>query len=120
MSKREHPAIPTPEQCSVSARLEDFEGCPAYACWYPQMGGYVGKAVVVITTDANGEFVKPDEECYDRCFEVYVWHDGAFPFDEEYYGEKTSPKHLHHCMPSQFVEFGEFVQRLQGKSDEQV
>jgi len=93
---------PTAEQCSTNARLPDVDGSPAYACWYPQMGGYVGKAVVVITPPANAGD-------YDTCFEAYVWHDGEFPFDEG-----GPVRHLHHCMPSQFVDFGELVLKLQG------
>ncbi len=100
---RKHPKEPTPEQCSTGAKLDDFDGCAAYACWYPQMGGYVGKCVVVIPPDDQGD--------YDRCFDAYVWHDGAFPFSKD--DPDRSPVRLHHCVPSQFVRFGEFVVRLQ-------
>jgi hypothetical protein len=80
--------------------MADVDGYPAYACWYPQMGGYVGRCVVVITPDGNG-----DEGVTDRCFEAYVWHDGDFPFNND----MGSPNHIHHCMPSQFQGFAEFV-----------
>ncbi len=83
--------------------MEDFNGCPAYACWYPQMGGYVGRCVIVLSTFK--------EEFSDTCFEAYVWHDGEFPFSDD--GDYSSPVNIHHCMPSQFIEFGKFVLGLQ-------
>lgn len=64
-----------------------------YACWYPQMGGYVGKCVIVLGPSG--------------CFSAYVWHDGEFPF------EGSSPVNLHHCDPQQFIEFGELVKQKQ-------
>ena len=93
---------PTAEQCEANARMEDVDGCLAYACWYPQMGGYVGKCVVVVTPGVE-----------DSCFEAYVWHRGDFPFNED----DGIPAHIHHCMPSQFIEFGEWVQKLQEGGD---
>lgn len=97
------PQEPTPDQCSQGSRVADVDGMPAYACWYPQMGGYVGKCVVVITPDDNqGSYETP---ATDRCFEAYVWHDGSFPFKDK----DGQPVRLHHCMPSQFQNFSEFV-----------
>ncbi len=104
---RTYPPEPTAEQCSTNTRVEDFEKAPAYATWYPQMGGYVGKAVIVL--------IPADQYAVDNCFDVYVWHDGAFPFTEDGSG---SPAHLHHCMPSQFVDFGWLVQHLQRRLPE--
>lgn len=101
---REHPAEPTADQCEKRAQLPDFNGRKAFACWYPQMGGYVGKCVVVLEQD-------PDH-C-DVCFEAFVWHDGAFPFSEDGEQPYDPPAHLHHCMPSQFISFGAWVLRLQ-------
>lgn len=92
-----HPHEPTPEQCSANARLPAFDDRPAFACWYPQMGGYVGKAVVVV-----GE---------GGCFDAFVWHDGTFPFNGEYHD--GNPARLHHCSPDQFIEFGNAVKRMQ-------
>jgi len=69
-----------------------------YACWYPQMGGYCGKCVVVL-------------EITSGCFDVFVWHDGEFPFSD---GARP-PVHLHHCDPDQFIEFGHFVKMLQAR-----
>jgi hypothetical protein len=70
----------------------------AHAIWYPQMGGYAGKAVALLP--------KSVEE--DACFDVYVWHDGEFPFG----GGK--PRCLHHCSATQFIQFGQTIRRLQG------
>ncbi len=68
-----------------------------YAIWYPQMGGYVGKATVVIRKNEVG----------NTCFEAYVWHDGEFPFDEG-----RVPAELHHCEAEQFIHFGNEVNEL--------
>lgn len=78
---------PTGEQCETSATtiINDWH---CTATWYPQMGGYAGKAWII-----------PDGR-EDGCFEVVVWHDGLFPFSEE-----GSPTVLHHCDPDQFREF---------------
>jgi len=96
------PDEPTSEQCENNERMKDVNHRPAYACWYPQMGGYVGKCVVVLG-NTNGK--------RDDCFDVYIWHDGEFPFSGEGVG---CPVELHHCMPSQFVTFGKLVLLLQG------
>lgn len=83
---------PTAEQCSTGALVPVGDGRTGMAIWYPQMGGYVGAAVVV----AQG-----------GCFDAYVWHDGGFPFADE-----TGPTRLHHCSPLQFIEFGKAVERF--------
>lgn len=90
---KKHPPEPTSEQCDACARLGNFNSKPSYACWYPQMGGYVGKAVVVVDSP---------------CFEAWVWHNGEFPFSGEY-EHMVSPTRLHHCDPTQFTGFGTFV-----------
>lgn len=95
--KREVPNEPNGDQCERNERLADVDGYPAYACWYPQMGGYHGKAVCVVT---GGE---------DECFDVFVWHDGTFPFGD------GNPSRVHHCSPSQFISFGEAVLTFQRK-----
>jgi hypothetical protein len=108
-SKLNYPPMPTADQCSKHERLPDFNNFPAFACWYPSMGGYVGKAIVVITPDVDpGENVRQPGD-YDRCFDVYVWHNGKFPFSDDEYDQSVSPIRLHHCCPSEFIEFGEFV-----------
>ena len=96
---RSHPPEPMGEQCTARAQLPDFEGKRAFACWYPQMGGYVGKCIVLLDSDA--------EHC-DVCFEAFVWHDGEFPFGADSRPNER-PARLHHCMPSQFVAFGAWV-----------
>jgi hypothetical protein len=97
------PDEPTADQCSAHARLDNFCGMPAFAMWYPQMGGYAAKAVVVMeqgTSNMNG------------CFGVWVWHDGEFPFTADSHNE-TTPYYIHHCTPSQFISFGETILQLQ-------
>ena len=89
---------PTSEECSKCAVLDQDDREVMIACWYPQMGGYVARAVV--------RFWKADT---NTCFECYVWHDGDFPFSGP-----QSPGRLHHCNPEQFVEFGEHVKAAMG------
>lgn len=91
---------PTCEQCSANEKVAEDDHTVSYAIWYPQMGGYVGKA---IATFAKGEGT-------EGCFDVLVWHDGEFPFRGE--GGKQ-PCQLHHCAAGQFVDFGEAVAELQ-------
>ena len=99
-----HPSEPTSEECNAGTRLLDFDGRPAFACWYPQMGGYFGTAVVLaLTCDATNP--------PGGCFDVYVWHDGTFPFNDDY--GLCNPAHLHHCSADQFIEFGNAVKRMQ-------
>jgi hypothetical protein len=87
------PKEPTAEQCGEMVLVGEDEHSRHFAIWYPQMGGYVGKAVAVICKDS-------DE---GSCFDVFVWHDGEFPFSEE------NPAELHHCSAEQFVRFGEQI-----------
>jgi hypothetical protein len=91
---------PTADECSNHAEVHLGNGIAGRACWYPKMGGYVAKAVVVID---------PSD-----CIDVYVWHDGDFPFDGhcQYCGEPRGPVVLHHCEPDDFVRFGEFLRGL--------
>lgn len=82
------PREPAGDECTAGAPYE-HEGRRGFATWYPQMGGYTGKCVVLF--DAGG------------CFDVFVWHDGEFPFGGR------SPVEIHHCDPEQFIQFGEIV-----------
>lgn len=92
---------PTLEQCTAREELDLGDGRVGYACYYPQMGGYCGRALVVPNAG---------------CCEVYVWHDGDFPFGHFDLPHGTyGPRRLHHCDGAQFVEFGEFLQRVQGR-----
>lgn len=94
--KEECLRMPTLDECEKQAQMPAVNGFPAYACWYPQMGGYVSRCIVVLT---------------GGCFDAYVWHDGDFPFDDQY------PRQLHHCDAGQFVEFGKFVLEAQGRHE---
>jgi hypothetical protein len=86
---------PTSQQCTDNVPIQLDDGQTGYACWYPQMGGYVSHCIVV---GAGG----------GECFEAYVWHDGDFPFSDD----DVSPRELHHCDAGQFIRFGEWVQSL--------
>jgi hypothetical protein len=92
---------PTAEECRAKAEVRLNEKLAGRACWYPQMGGYWGKAVAVV-----------DEDCVD----VYVWHNGDFPFSSDHPGwdgQPPNPALLHHCDGEQFVNFGKFLMSLQ-------
>ena len=60
-----------------------------------EMGGYVGASVVLLDKSEGA-----------TCFDVYIWHDGEFPFSGK------EPHILHHCEAEQFIEFGRRVQKL--------
>jgi len=80
-------------------------GCRAFACWYPQMGGYTGRCVVVLDRPSTG--------ADHGCFDAYVWHNGQFPFDsEDGWGDYLPPVRIHHCDAEQFISFGNLVKRL--------
>jgi len=94
-NERTAPPEPTPDQCELNERIE-HDGRVYFATWYPQMGGYGSRCLV--------EIYCADYDP-DGCFDVWIWHDGAFPFtDDDDRGRK--PAHLHHCSPEQFVDFG--------------
>lgn len=89
----QNPAEPTSEQCNANERVP-IPGCdtPAYAAWWPQMGGYSGRAVITA----------------GDCPEVWVWHDGAFPFsDDGKPGRTGTPARLHLCDSDQWIELFE-------------
>lgn len=93
-----NPIEPTAEQCTTQAIMPDG----TTAVWYPQMGGYVAKAVA----RADG----------DGCADVWVWHDGQFPFSgDDESRPLRSPVELHHCEGYQFVQFGRFLGILASK-----
>lgn len=94
------PKEPTSDQCSAGEMLDEDDQYRYFAIWYPQMGGYVSRAVVAV-------FKTPSDE--DSCFDVWVWHDGEFPFSDR------NPAELHHCSPGQFMRFGEKVRMMQRK-----
>jgi len=98
---------PTAEQCESNAIISDSEEGIVFAAWYPQMGGYCGKCLVQTVRD------------YDEsgCFDVFVWHDGEFPFSDSP-TDCSRPIRVHHCDADQFIEFGKLVKKMQGKADE--
>lgn len=85
-------APPTAEQCSAGAAIV-IGARQGVAMWWPAMGGYAGKAVVV----ADGD-----------CIEVLVWHDGNFPFDGQCQNCQTGrgPARVHICDPEQWTRLG--------------
>lgn len=95
------PKQPTPNQCSENAVTEENERHIYRAIWYPQMGGYVSKAVVKVSKS----MIKSGQQCFD----IFIWHDGDFPL-----GGHGSPILIHHCDPNQFIEFGEQVKKMIG------
>lgn len=95
------PTEPTSEQCSFRATLFENEHEIAYATWYPQMGGYFGKCVVVAGKGSSS------------CFDAYIWHDGDWPIHED-----EDPTRIHHCNPKQFIDFGKEVLAKTNRSKE--
>ena len=94
---------PTSDQCSKHELMGEDRDCKYYAIWYPQMGGYVGHAVVSIHKDWGYDGNDPEQY---PCFDTWVWHDGDFPFSDR------DPIRLHHCAWEQFVNFGEEVKNM--------
>jgi hypothetical protein len=92
---------PTSEECLQRKIIYQDDIEILWATYYPQMGGYIGKAIVKATKQPSN---------INECFDVFVWHDGEFPFD----GESSSPVLLHHCMAEQFVNFGNEVLKMTG------
>jgi hypothetical protein len=82
-------AEPTSDQCSENVIVTETENTVAMACWYPQMGGFSAHALAVMYKET------------DSCVDVYVWHDGDWPFHDG-----KSPRIIHHCDPEQFINFG--------------
>lgn len=92
---------PTADQCSTGEAVDVAFPSVGFAAWYPQMGGYSGKCVVVVRPGQDGSL---------GCFDVVVWHDGMFPFSENGSDrdgeERGRPAGLHHCQATQFIRFG--------------
>lgn len=97
--------IPDPmhEQCANNERIDLSEGRYGVAAWYPSMGGYVSHCVIVPI---------PGETCLD----VYLWHDGEFPFGAS---DDAQPVALHHCSPDTFIGFGELCNRVLDEFEEE-
>lgn len=84
---------PAADRCTAREFVE-IEGRRGVALWWPQMGGYVGKAVI---------FADPD-----GCADVLVWHDGEFPFDGTCpnCGDPRRPARIHVTDPEDWIRFG--------------
>jgi len=95
---------PSSNQCTKKEIVFENDWKVGYACWYPQMGGYSSVAVAIF----DKEWVLYDHGSTEGgCIDVYVWHDGEFPFSN---GE--NPTRVHHCSPEQFVAFGQFLEKI--------
>ncbi len=97
---------PTAEQCTNKDKVFEDERNVGYAIWYPQMGGYVGKAIAIFDKQWT---VYPHGAAEGGCIDVLVWHDGEFPFRGE---DGDQPVVLHHCDPEQFIEFGKALAEI--------
>ena len=91
--------LPTQEQCSNHAKVFETEHRVGYAIWYPQIVGYLGRAVAVM--DKRWEEQKSGAAT-GGCINVYVWHDGDFLFLDN----EGGPRRIRHCDPEQFIAFG--------------
>lgn len=95
------PPEPTQHQCSNETELtwsgSDDTEHHGTACWYPRMGGYHTKAVAELDQDGH--------------IDVWVWHNGQFPFTNEFDDDRP-PVLLHHCEGDGFVIFGQFLEKL--------
>jgi len=81
--------IPSAEDCTACKTLAKNANGVIFATFdYPQMGGYCSRSIV-------------ESAGVGDCFDVAIWHDGEFPFDDG-----RPPTGLHHCDPMQFVSFG--------------
>lgn len=102
---------PTGDECTAHAEVIVHKGAnckrKGYACWYPQMGGYVSKCVIVPLGDGEA----------NQCFDAFVWHDGEFPFSDDGDGN-NNPVEIHHCMATQFIDFGKFAASVTGGEDD--
>lgn len=103
---------PTAAQCTKNEIIKIDDSTEGRALWFYQMGGYVGRAIAI-----------PDNSCIN----IYVWHNGEFPFR----GSKTyedcwckcnncdccdaklskkeiivEPIRVHICDPQQIIDMG--------------
>ena len=93
---------PTSEQCENKERVFENAHKVGYALWYPKMADALARAVAVFDKD----WVEQENgSCIGGCVDVYVWHDGEFPFCGEG-PESREPVLLHFCQPDMFIEFG--------------
>ena len=98
---------PTPDECNANAVVYGTDDAIGYALWHPQVGGYCGRAVAIMS---KRWWRHPDGAACGACFDLAVWHDGDFPRDSV---EPVAT--LHFCGADQFVRFGQEVAALQAK-----
>ena len=84
---------PTATQCRDREKVM-HDGIEYTAFWHFQWGGYCGRALLSVMKSSD-------------CFDVYVWHDGDFPYSDEL------PKKYHYCGIDQVRDFCKFVERKQ-------
>ena len=82
---------PTADDCTQMADLPLPDGRTGTALWWPQMGGYAGKCVAAVD---------------DGCVDLWVWHDGRFPFSGSGDPWGQPPVEMHVDDPEDFVRFG--------------
>ena len=101
---------PTYEEVNKKAIRILPDGSKEYCMWFPQLGGYHAKMVIL---------VMPTEEEYANCIDAYVWHNGDFPFSEEP-GYPVNPRELHICDAEQWIDFGKELYKIQYGEDYDV
>lgn len=107
------PNEPSSGDATLGNHIDLPDGRRARACWFPSMGGYAGRALIVAP--------QRDGDC---CTEVWVWHDGAFPFSSEpsdhsrWPGEEMrSPVRLTIHGGQDFIAFGQLVDECEAVAD---
>jgi hypothetical protein len=93
---------PISDQCTKHETWTDEDGFVHLAFWWPQMGGYHGKAVA-----RRQPLLEGSEDC--GCVNVWVWHDGEFPFS----GQDGNPAVLHICDFNDWLTTMEMLDRFQ-------
>jgi hypothetical protein len=84
---------PTPIQCRDHEVVFENETQIGFADYHPQWGGYCGRCIVIFTKGQNSP-----------CFDVYNWHDGEFPTDEDDHYTL-----YHYCDVDQMINFGKTI-----------
>lgn len=95
---------PTSEQCTCAHIGTTPDGRSTIAAWFPSIGGYAAPSLIVIG------------EC---CFDVYVWHNGDFPFAADSLGNEEIPRRLHISDGDDFIRFGKRLNELRNWAEKQ-
>ena len=61
----------TAEQCNDNKVVTTQDGRIGYCAWFPQMGGYTAKCIII-----------PGQDDTNKSVDILVWHNGDFPFAE--------------------------------------